>query len=146
MTGDIHENFDNESTQSTPTQCLHPHKTRNHGPLACSSFPTPTAQSPLSQSPYYTRSQDQSGLTTPLMLGQDDKDKEIRKLQRLLADTCAQRDVAEVHAVMAQRASAVWQFRFNKKKEKATNRESTRIHTLSRVVSNEQGLVEAHED
>ena len=69
----------------------------------------------------------------------------IRTLKRELADTRAQRDAAEVHAVMAQREAAVWKYRFNKKKEAATE-PTRRIHTSSRVVTNDQGLREAQED
>ncbi|KAF8817132.1 hypothetical protein BYT27DRAFT_7247682 [Phlegmacium glaucopus] len=87
------------------------------------------------------------GAQTPLAgSSQIDKDDEIRTLQRQLENTCAQRDAAEVHAVMAQREAAVWKSRFNQKKDKAAEPSCRRLHTSSRVVTNDQGLAEACED
>ena len=66
-------------------------------------------------------------------------------LQKELEHTRAQQDAAETHAVYAQREAAVWNHKFNKKKDKIKD-PSRRIHTSSRITTNEQGLKEVEEE
>ncbi|KIM47231.1 hypothetical protein M413DRAFT_440716, partial [Hebeloma cylindrosporum] len=122
--------------------------------LSISSFSTPiTQQSHVATPPcHFTRSQrkqDQALLSRnpPSSSGPhlDDRDRLIRKLRKELEHTHAQRDSAETHAVQAQRQCAVWKHRFNKKQEKA-RKETRRIYTRARVVSNDAGLEDAQQD
>jgi hypothetical protein len=69
----------------------------------------------------------------------------VQVLQKELEHTRAQRDAAETHAVYAQREAAVWKHKFNKKKDKIKD-PSRRIHTSSRITTNEQGLKEVEEE
>jgi phage gp16-like protein len=114
------------------------------------STPTLKSISSSATSPLYTRSRTaQIRVETPITStasSEIDKDEEIRTLRRQLENSNAQRDAAEVHAVMAQREAAVWKFRLNQKKEKAAEPSRRRLHTSSRVVTNDQGLAEARED
>ena len=138
--------FDDVSEGENTTPCP-PHRAQTNQsyptgrpPLHPLSFSTPTSSS---SSPHYTRSQAAPSLTGSSEI---DRDEEIRALRRQLETTRAQRDAAEVHAVMAQREAAVWKFRFNQKREKAAEPSRRRLHTSSRVVTNDQGLAEARED
>jgi hypothetical protein len=151
------ENLDNldDDSEEENTPCPQPRVGRvqnklSYPPLRPLNFSMPTASENISSSsrssPRYTRSKvAQARLETPLQVtrlgsSEVDRDEEIRVLRRQLENTCAQRDAAEVHAVMAQREAAVWKFRFNQKKEKAAEPSSRRLHTSSRVVTNDQGL------
>lgn len=69
----------------------------------------------------------------------------IRRLKRELRLVESERDSARVHAVFADRQAAIFQYRLNRKQAKL-NQGSRRIHTKSRVVTNDLGLEEVAED
>ena len=75
----------------------------------------------------------------------EDLNEMIQWLKRELRHVESERDSARVHAVFADRRAAVYQYRFNRKQMKA-NKTSRRIHTKSRVVTNDLGLEEVAED
>ena len=109
-------------------------------------------------SPCYTRSRRRESLAIisemantpgpePLSaLTEDPTNNEvIQRLKRELRLVESERDSARVHAVFADRQAAILQYRLNKKQTKI-NQTSRRIHTKSRVVTNDVGLEEVAED
>jgi len=115
---------------------------------------TPSRPPMLRTSPSLTRSQRRKDLkslsmslsvNTPPSPAPDDPYLQLSILRRELRFTEAERDSYRSHAVMAQRECAIWKHRFNKRQGKSTE-SSRRIHTHSRVVTNEEGLLEAEED
>ena len=118
-----------------------------------------TITTPTQMSPRYTRREHHKNLaqisrtpstsTMPTSAPEpaavtEDLHEAIRCLKRELQHVESERDAARVHAVFADRHAAVFQYRFNKKQAKL-NQVSSRIHTKSRVVTNDQGLEEAKE-
>ena len=129
---DLDDLVDDSEEENTPCPQLQVRK-QHYSPLHPLNFSTPTLKSISSSSPCngprYTRSRVSQ---TPLTGSSEiDRDEEIRALRKQLENTQAQRDAAEVHAVMAQREAAVWKFRFNQKKEKAAEPSHHRLHTSS---------------
>ena len=101
----------------------------------------PTSSSP----PHFTRSKSTKN-STPIPSESVNPYETIRRLQRELAYSEAQRNAAEMHAVFAQCESAVWKYQFNQKKEKASGGHSRRIHTKARIVTNDEGKEEARRE
>ena len=144
--GTVHENpvaCDTESMNSedeeeqieTPTVARVGHSRFNHATRSS------TPSNPVSSSPpHLTRSKSTMFLTP---VPQDDPYKIIRKLERENQHLRTQRYSAEMHAVFSSRESAVWKYRFNHKKKKASGGHSRRIHTKARVVTNDEGKQEA---
>lgn len=115
-------------------------------------FPSPphyTRSKRQSDLPLVSRTQSLSSMSTPSTSMEDfgtDPHRRIRTLQKELEYIRAQRDAAEMHAVFAQRESALWKYRFNKKQEKAVKGRSRRFHTKGRVVTNHEGRQDARQE
>ena len=157
VSDDSASNSDSDSETATVTASANGMMYPNPDPTTpCPQRPSPQIPHTTSYneiSPRYTRSHRRESLVilsemanTPEPLRViEDPNEVIQRLKRELRHVENERDSALVHAVFADRQAAIYQYRFNKKQEKM-NQTSRRIHTKSRVVTNDRGLEEVVED
>ena len=105
----------------------------------CTTSSNPTSSSP----PHFTCSKSTKN-STPVL--SENPYETIQRLKWELAYSEAQRNAAGMHAVFSQHESAVWKYRFNQKKEKASGGHSCHIHTKACVVTNDEGKEEARHE